>query len=413
VLSKHEDHLMTLQAMAALEGYKGNLEATERWLRRAVETHPDSVAARLRLANHLNLIGQAASAVGLLKEAPVSFERDPAFLLALGSAQLQASSSAEEAVVVLRKLVDMVPQSPRYHYLLSRALRLIGDAGSRQQTLETVLRLDPGHLSARNDYVWLLLEQGQSGAAATAFEPLWDALPEDPGVKFLAGVFASIEDDPDRSVELLAEAFEARPDNTKLLFWSMQEARRGNRDKGFEILEQWVGENPGDVRVRLALADAYAAGERTNEAIAQLQAVLEKSPDNVTALNNLAWFLKETSPEKALVYAERAFDLAPDNPNVYDTLARVQLANQNPNDARQTLERALTRYSHNPSLLYLYGTVLAGQGDNEAALSAVEKALREPKAFPERDLAEEAMARLKVELEKEGPQVETGGVGLQ
>jgi predicted Zn-dependent protease len=52
--------------------------------------------------------------------------------------------------------------------------------------------------------------------------------------------------------------------------------------------------------------------------------LLQKQADNVMLLNNLAWVYFQTKDARALQTAERAHNLAPEDPSVADTLA-VQL----------------------------------------------------------------------------------------
>ena len=53
------------------------------------------------------------------------------------------------------------------------------------------------------------------------------------------------------------------------------------------------------------------------------RAALEIEPDNVRVLNNLAWALAELKDAKALGYAERAYRLAPNSPEVVNTYGWV------------------------------------------------------------------------------------------
>jgi tetratricopeptide (TPR) repeat protein len=61
------------------------------------------------------------------------------------------------------------------------------------------------------------------------------------------------------------------------------------------------------------------------KAIELYQKAINISPQNVFALNNLAWALhQDGSNKKALPYAELAVSLAPDHVNAQSTLQSIQ-----------------------------------------------------------------------------------------
>ena len=69
--------------------------------------------------------------------------------------------------------------------------------------------------------------------------------------------------------------------------------------------------------------------------------VLEQQPNNIAALNNLAWLLRENNTERALELARRASEQAPQNSAVLDTYGWVLHLAGNHQQAVTTLEKAL------------------------------------------------------------------------
>ena len=55
--------------------------------------------------------------------------------------------------------------------------------------------------------------------------------------------------------------------------------------------------------------------------------ILASEPDNVMALNSLAWSYRESNPSRALDYATKANDLFPESWIILDTLAVVLMHN--------------------------------------------------------------------------------------
>ena len=69
--------------------------------------------------------------------------------------------------------------------------------------------------------------------------------------------------------------------------------------------------------------------------------VISRQPNNVAALNNLAWLLRENDSTRAMELAGRARDLAPDNAAVLDTYGWILHLSGNHSEAKKVLRKAL------------------------------------------------------------------------
>ena len=114
----------------------------------------------------------------------------------------------------------------------------------------------------------------------------------------------------------------------------------------------------------------------------------EMAPQNPIILNNLAWAANEVKHPKALMYAQQALMLAPDNPAIIDTVGTIQVARGEVEEGLANLRRAV---SIGPDLLPLQlnlakALVKAGRKDEARAIAQtlLEKVGMEQKAeaFP-------------------------------
>jgi len=119
--------------------------------------------------------------------------------------------------------------------------------------------------------------------------------------------------------------FERGPSTATAIYLAGVRVRSGAPESAMRFLGDWLGAHPEDMAAQVVLAGLYAEAGRGGEAVALYRRVLEKDPQNVVALNALAWQLRKTSPQEARDLAERAYARAGDAPEVGDTLAMVLL----------------------------------------------------------------------------------------
>jgi putative PEP-CTERM system TPR-repeat lipoprotein len=103
----------------------------------------------------------------------------------------------------------------------------------------------------------------------------------------------------------------------------------------------WLKDHPKDVAFRLHMGDVALSGEDYTTAIQYYNAVVELQPNNPLALNNLAWTSGKLKSPKAIEYAEKANQLAPNQPAFMDTLAMLKAAKGDTTGAITLLRKAL------------------------------------------------------------------------
>jgi len=137
-----------------------------------------------------------------------------------------------------------------------------------------------------------------------------------------------------------------------------------------ELLESTFTE---DATFTFHLGDAalgrkdYAAAERL------YQDVIKLEPNNAAAFNNLAWALSRQDKTDALGYAERANQIAPNQPAFMDTLATI-LAEGRQYDKAITLQRkALERQPTNSALKLTLAKLYIKAGDKAEARRELDK----------------------------------------
>lgn len=120
---------------------------------------------------------------------------------------------------------------------------------------------------------------------------------------------------------------------------------------------------------------------KTDKAIETYEQVIRDEPDNVVALNNLAWLYGLDRNPRALVLAESALQEAPDNPGIQDTCGWLQVQNGNFEEGRQLLEKALRQLPDSPEIRYHYAVALYQTGERDKALGMLKDLLADDSEF--------------------------------
>ncbi|NLE38846.1 MAG: tetratricopeptide repeat protein, partial [Pirellulaceae bacterium] len=144
-----------------------------------------------------------------------------------------------------------------------------------------------------------------------------------------------------------------------------------------EILRKAIEQYPGNQILQIATAVVRSFQDRFEDAEALYRELLRQSPDNPTAMNNLAVLLARQGVklDEAAKLIDRAIELAGENDELLESRAVVQLALKRPEKALEDLQKAL---GTKPTAMRFFHQAEAFRdiGQRKAAVDAFKKAGR-------------------------------------
>ena len=181
---------------------------------------------------------------------------------------------------------------------------------------------------------------------------------------FVEGV-ALLNDDLPAAAELLEQVVQMEPNfseahyNLGLLYGDMDRP-----DEAVEHIQLARDLDPDVFDYTIAMAKAYAEAEEYTDARRLFNEVINREPENLTAINNLAVIsLREGNEDEALAYVEEI--LREDNSNVgaLNTLGLIYMERENISLAQYVLGRALEADETNVDVLNNLGLVYKQEED--------------------------------------------------
>ncbi len=169
----------------------------------------------------------------------------------------------------------------------------------------------------------------------------------------------------------------ARLETIALVIRAETRLARGNATGAREALEQATAADQTLVGPELQLALLYEQAARFDAAAERYRRVLALAPDNVAALNNLAYLLAvhRKLPAEGLPLAKKAHAAAPSSASVTDTLAWIEHLVGHDNIAGPLLAVAVRRAPRNAQIRIHAAIVYAASGQAANAAAALKAAL--------------------------------------
>ncbi|KKN27310.1 hypothetical protein LCGC14_0865920 [marine sediment metagenome] len=154
---------------------------------------------------------------------------------------------------------------------------------------------------------------------------------------------------PSAAYEYLAEQWQSTK-NTQLMPLLMGLAKSQAPDSLEGLTESWLNEAPQNPGAHMARAEWLMSDNQEAEAAKHYEAILARQPNNVAALNNLAWMLREKDPDRALKLAKRANELESNNPAILDTYGWILHLTGRHAEAKAAIEKAVALASGNEEI---------------------------------------------------------------
>jgi tetratricopeptide (TPR) repeat protein len=124
----------------------------------------------------------------------------------------------------------------------------------------------------------------------------------------------------------------------------------GKYAEAAQFAQTWQKDHPKDTSFAVYQGDEALARRDLAASEAAYRRVIELQPDNVVALNNVAWIMAKQGKPGALALAERANDLRPNQPTLMDTWAFALAADKQIDKALELQKKALELAPENPTM---------------------------------------------------------------
>jgi len=323
LLKKEPGNEQALLGLAVLLRVAGaNPQEIEKLLKQSVASNPASPSARASLINYYLRGRDYKGALAAAQDAQVALPNSPEMVQALGVAQL-AAGETRQAIATFTRLAELAPKAPEPEVLLARAHMAAKQPDEAIKALRAVLALRPDLASAQRDIAAIYVATGRHKDALHEARAVQAENPKQPfGYALEAEVYVAQKkwDSAERAYREALKKFDL-PELVARTHTVMEAA--GKRSEAEALAEDWIKRHPNDASVLAYLAEGDIAAKRYESAAQRYHSALERQPNNALFLNNLAWATKELKQPRALEYAERAHELAPDSPQIMDTLGSI------------------------------------------------------------------------------------------
>ncbi|MDJ0710588.1 MAG: PEP-CTERM system TPR-repeat protein PrsT [Woeseiaceae bacterium] len=380
------DNVPVILQLARLGMLEGDVAGSVSWLEKARDHSRDALMPRIQLATHYLKQNRLEEALRVAQEAVQIDESDARSRNLLGVAQM-ATSDLVSADRSFSAAIRLDPEVAAYRFNYARLKYMTGDQRTAMRLIRENFAAHPYHVPSATQLAEYLVRDGQFDAAVQVAEQLRkDPANAGHGYALYGDILAAAQRH-NEAIEAYARAIAIAP-SRDLAVRAYKARSRAAHARPYEPLQDYLQTNPGDARTRMLLAEGYHASGETKAAAAEYEKLLQSNPDNVVALNNLAWILLEDGDPRAIDVAAAAYELVPDNGAIADTYGWVLLRQGQPEAGLGILEQAAASTPGNPEIHYHLGVALYETGNAEAAYSIIERVVAGGQEFASRDDAE-------------------------
>lgn len=426
-LAANPDDVATTIGLARVDELEGAADAAQHRLSAALASHPDVLAFRLALADMLlrtRAFGRARSILLAAKNASTSYAVQFGLAkVALAQGNLAQANGALDRAIAAQPARDALveaagqllmqanqyaaaldrfaqaahaePDNALYWFETARAQLALNQPDAARATLERAARLRPHWLPLVSALALIDLRQGKGPAALSRVDALLASRPKDPGGLALKGDIELASGQPDAALAAYAEAQRVRPSAAVAV--KLYNARlAAHATDPAQPLIDWLRRVPTDWRVRDVLGGYYLlVAHSLPQAVPEFRAVLRQAPNDIVALNNLAWSLGRMGNPEAQSFAERAYHLARQSAQVNDTLGWILASKGRDERALTYVNRAMELDPKDPRIAYHCAYVLAKTGQLARARQILSRILSSGQRFNSMRKAQRLLRRIK------------------
>lgn len=366
IISKDSKNVSALKGLAKISASQKDMKKALSWLEKAQEVAPNDLEVVAMLVEAYLRDSAPLKATKVAREGAENNEGNPTAYEIYGRVQM-ATKDFASAIVTYKKLFDITKENPKAGVLLGEAYIQAEDYRGAQSVARKVIDAAPDNMVAQMLLFRSYMLQEKFDNALRVAKTVRKAFPDEHiGYELQGDVHWAKENAPEA---LKSYKTGLGKKEVQSLVIKLYRAYK-NQEKDSEALntvEGWLKKNPLDAKVGMLAASEYQAVNDVEKAKLQYQKVLEAQPNNVAALNNLAWMYGESGDKRGVALAQKAYDLSKDNPAVMDTYGWVLVKTGKPKEAINILKETLLKAPNMMDVRYHLAYAYYKVGDNDSA----------------------------------------------
>ena len=320
VLKKEPNNEQALFGLAVLKRVTGaDPQAIEKLLKQSVASNPSSPTARATLTNFYMRGRDFTSALAAAQDAQGALPNNPAIVEALGMAQV-AAGETRQAISTFARLAGMRPDSAQPLVRQATAYMAANQPEDAIRSLRKALSLRADLPLVQRDIAAIYVAIGRHEEAVREARAMQAQHPKEPFGYVLEGDIYAAQKKWDTAERVYRDTLKKFDLPLLVVRAHAVIEAAGKHSEADAMAENWINAHPKDAIVLSYLGDRDLAAKRYDRAAKRYRIGLERKPDDPVFLNNLAWVVNELKQPGAIDYAERANELAPENPAIMDTL---------------------------------------------------------------------------------------------
>ncbi|MCK4705527.1 MAG: PEP-CTERM system TPR-repeat protein PrsT [Gammaproteobacteria bacterium] len=384
------EDIAPLMALARIAKFQNQTEKMLEWLEKARKAASNDIKPRKILAEYYLREKQLDKVAQLISEAVKIAPRDNTLLLLQARLRI-AEGQNNKALSTLNELVTRVPDSVLARTMLGEVYLKFDQITDARRQLGIVLDKQAYYAPALVLMAGIELRAGNYDQGLNYAVQVQKARADlYLGYELAGDALMKKKNYADAKVNY-EQAWQRKHLAELAIKLSEASTRTGQFEAAIKPLHSWLGDHPDDARVLQFLGTAYQNMKLNKEATKAYEKVLIIQPDNVVALNNLAWLYSLVNNPKALELAERAYNVNSSDAGIQDTYGWVLVQQGQADKGLHLLEQARKALSGIPEVQYHYAIALLRSGEEMKARQILKKLLESGKLFEGRDSAEQLM----------------------
>lgn len=382
----------------------GDLDKATASTKQALTLAPNYAEASFQLAEIYLRKGDMTGATALLKSL-VQQRPDITQARVLLADAYRSQGAYTEALTLYSQLEQLLPGNPQPIYGRGLVLLQQSKRDEARRAFQKTLELAPGSVPALDQLISLDLAEKNFAAAHQLVDGLIARGPKEPGSYVLqAKVFVG-ERDNAKAEASLRKAIELQPDSpTAYLLLARLFASSNQLDKALAGFQDVIVKNPRSIEALLMTSILLDQGGKYAEARDTYEKLLAIDPKFGPALNNLAYLYadKLNQPDKAQALAQRARDLAPNDPSTADTLGWIAYKRRQYPWAVTLLAESAAKLTDSADVQFHLGMAHYMVGNESAARDSLSRALQLEKNFSGSNEAKQCLSVLEIDPKTSG-----------